>query len=155
MSTQAEQLQALLKRVQDNRQKPRVATVAATRAPSIEARPPAVSVPSPPQARAIATPPPPMAPEPRAKPKSATPLELAVEGQIASPVTAPLHTQTAAGIAPPPAASARPIEQPTLLVDSEPVQSQKPITNVVSKHPPRSSLTFGELLRRSLSLRPR
>jgi hypothetical protein len=42
-----------------------------------------------------------------------------------------------------------------MLVDPPVAQPSKPIVQVVSKHPPTASSSFGELLKRSLSLRPR
>jgi hypothetical protein len=52
-------------------------------------------------------------------------------------------------------AQARPVQEGTLVADVAPAEPSKPIAHVVSTHPPFTSLSFGELLRRSLSLRPR
>jgi hypothetical protein len=41
-----------------------------------------------------------------------------------------------------------------VLADAGAMQPSKPIAHVVSPHPPAVALTFGELLRRSLALRP-
>jgi DNA polymerase-3 subunit gamma/tau len=53
----------------------------------------------------------------------------------------------------PPAAPAP--REGAMLVDPPVVQPSKPIVQVVSKHPPTAASNFGELLKRSLSLRPR
>jgi len=58
---------------------------------------------------------------------------------------------------PPPAAtlSASSSHGEPLIIDPPVPQPSKPVVQVVSKHPPSMALSFGELLRRSLSLRPR
>jgi hypothetical protein len=78
------------------------------------------------------------APEP-ARPKAApSPLQAAVESRVSRPGQGPVEEVRG-----------------QLLELDEPVASTKPIAQVVSKHPPTTALAFGELLRRSLALRPR
>jgi hypothetical protein len=59
-----------------------------------------------------------------------------------------------------PAAAAEPlttrqVSDSPIIIDPAVAQASKPVAQVVSKHPPSVALSFGELLRRSLSLRPR
>jgi len=57
---------------------------------------------------------------------------------------------------PPPAVTLSATSQGEPLIIDPPIpQPSKPVAQVVSKHPPSVALSFGELLRRSLSLRPR
>jgi hypothetical protein len=171
MSNQTDRLEALLARVQQNRQQPRAvagfaSTIAGHAAPGPAAAPP--------ERRAEPRAPEPRAPEPRAKP-AATPLEMAFENSVnvsanAAPARAPNaapSVNTAPARAPNAGAGPRGATQPlhsqpaaapregVMLVDPSPMQPGRPIAQVVSKHPPSQAATFGELLRRSLSLRPR
>jgi hypothetical protein len=164
MNTQVDRLQALLQRVQLNRSKPHavwVAPVSAeqarsaepSRAAAVPAPAPHMSAPAPhmPATQSPRGPDPTVrsgAPEPRAKPATATPLEMAVEGHFSRPVPAEPAAKPAV-------ATASGSSQGVALVDVALPQPQKPIAHVVSKHPHSSAATFGDLLRRSLSLRPR
>jgi hypothetical protein len=165
MSTQVERLEALLERVRENRGQPRAGAPAQPAAPArFEAAAPAPARPAPPPAPAAARAEPRQAD--RAKP-GATPLEMAFEDQLSGP-----HAPPQAKPAPQPApASFKPREaapsfaqqssaaaaprEGAMLVDPVVPQPSKPIVQVVSKHPPSVASTFGELLKRSLSLRPR
>ena len=166
MSTQVERLEALLERVQANRAHPRAPGQAAQPAAAarFDARAPAAPArPAPPPAAAARAEP--RQPD-RGKP-GATPLEMAFEDQLsgahAPPQAKPAPQQAAPSFTPrepapsfsqQPAAPAGPREG-AMLVDPQVAQPSKPIVQVVSKHPPSVASTFGELLRRSLSLRPR
>src|SRR6185295_111636 len=92
----------------------------------------------------------------RGKP-GATPLEMAFEDQLsgahAAPQAKPAQQPAPASFSPQAAASA--VREGAMLVDPAVPQPSKPIVQVVSKHPPSVASTFGELLKRSLSLRPR
>ena len=55
----------------------------------------------------------------------------------------------------PQAVAAPALREGAMLVDPPLSQPSKPIVQVVSKHPPSVAANFGELLKRSLSLRPR
>jgi hypothetical protein len=70
---------------------------------------------------------------------------MAVEGRLGSPAA-----QGAASMQQQPASY-----EGRVVADPQPVQPGRPIAHAVSMHPPSQALTFGELLRRSLSLRPR
>jgi hypothetical protein len=88
-----------------------------------------------------------MAPEPRSAPgpmparpsaPGSTPLEMALEGEVAR------------------AAAAHALEiEGRVIADPAPPIPSKPIAQATTKHPPASGNTFGDLLRRSLALRPR
>lgn len=178
MNTQVERLEALLVRVQENRQRPRPAAAARKPAPAIAApslnetrrgvpapaAPPVSARPAESPLRSVP------AIETRGKPKSATPLELAVEEGILQPaqaepprapaapapvVAAPVAPAPAAPRAARQAAAKPPPTEGVVLVDVAPTTPSKPIVQVLSPHPPQAASTFGELLRRSLSLRPR
>ena len=151
MSSQVNRLQALLQRVEDNRKKPRAAAVA-TPAPELRPAPAARAAPAPAAAPVRAAPP----PEQRPKPKAATPLEMAVEGRMSQPVSPqPEVKRPMPQTTPKIAAVAAPVSEGVLLVEGTMAEPSKPIVHVVSKHPPSTALSFGDLLRRSLSLRPR
>jgi hypothetical protein len=185
MSQQVERLQALLDRVQRNRAAPRngapvPARAAAVAAPAAQ-RP---AMPPPPEAIAqIATPAPTTspgrktAPTPlemafegrasRAQSMDAPTQPIAIAPMAPTPAPAPAPRAQAPAAAPAPRA---PVAQPApapapkaapapvegrVLAEAGEVQATKPIAQVVSKQPPIAALSFGELLRRSLSLRPR
>ena len=97
----------------------------------------------------------------------ATPLEMALEGEVARAAES-----AAAMPAPAPAARPQPAPQSALaepavvrhepieaggrvLADPTPPQPTRPIVQAVTKHPPNQPHTFSELLKRSLALRPR
>jgi hypothetical protein len=109
--------------------------VPAAAAPAPAAAPAAISMPGQPA---------------RAKP-APTPLEMALEGRASRQPERPPPAAEAAPItfAPPAPQGGRVLAEP---VTAEPT---KPIVQVVSKQPPHAAASFGELLRRSLSLRPR
>jgi hypothetical protein len=152
MSRQVDRLQALLQRVEDNRKKPRAVAAFAP-----EAVPAPVAAPAPPAVRAPAAPVRSAAPAPeqRPKPKAPTPLEMAVEGRISQPAMPPPEAKPQLPPTRPRVAAVAPAPQGVLLVEGTLAEPSKPIAHVVSMHPPSTALTFGELLRRSLSLRPR
>lgn len=77
----------------------------------------------------------------------ATPLEMALEGEVARAAaqTAPVPSE--------PFAPAMP--QGRVLADPAPPTVTRAIAQAVTKHPPTTGHTFGEVLRRSLALRPR
>jgi hypothetical protein len=82
----------------------------------------------------------------------ATPLEMALEGEVARAADAA-------------AMSAAPMRSEQrgellegggrVLADPTPPQLNRPIVQAVTKHPPTTPNSFGELLKRSLALRPR
>jgi hypothetical protein len=162
MSTQqVQRLEALLERVQENRAQPRAGAPAQPAAPArFEAAAPAPARPAPPPAPAA----------PRAEPRQpdrakagATPLEMAFEDQLsgahappqAKPAPASFTPREAAPSFSKQSAAAAAPREGAMLVDPLVPQPSKPIVQVVSKHPPSVASTFGELLKRSLSLRPR
>jgi hypothetical protein len=172
MSTQVDRLQALLERVQANRGRPRASAPAVQPAAAVrfDAPAPAPSA-SPPRHAPPAAP-----PAARAEPRSAdraragaTPLEMAFEDQLSGAHAAPqakpaqpAAREPAPSFSPREAASSREPAAPAvasregaMLVDPPVPQPSKPIVQVVSKHPPSVASNFGELLKRSLSLRPR
>lgn len=168
MSTgQVQRLEGLLARVQKNRNEPRIANAAAVAntaqlpTPAVAARvatpspfedavesrlskpaqPVAAPVPAPvvpmaaPAARAVSLKPTPAA-QPAARPaslKPAAPVAVARAVAVAAPVDPNAPARIATSPAPPSA----------------------PIAQVASAHPSMEGLSFGELLRRSLALRPR
>ena len=93
----------------------------------------------------------------------ATPLEMAVEDTLDRPAVAPvvqLPTRAAQPAAPPaPVAQAQPAtaarRDGVVLADPVPATPARPIAQVLSKHAPITPTSFGDLLKRSLSLRPR
>jgi len=174
-----EKLEALLARVQHNRDVPRMAPSAPAFAsepqeesfedpPSLVPEPSFAPEPARPQA-AVPVPRPPVRPitEPIAMPTASrparTPLELAVENKLERPSThpnlqppQPVQPSGPAAV-PPPVAFARPAssDEPVILADPPPPTASRSIGQVVSKAAPIASQTFGDLLRKSLSLRPR
>jgi hypothetical protein len=159
MSTrQVERLEALLATVQRNRGAQRGDNGAerVQQAPAVVRRTPAEPPPAPVAAPVSAPPPPPPAPpapapamaQPaRARP-APTPLEMALEGRASGGVGKP---ERAAPAAPPPS----PPTEGRVLAEPNTAEPTKPIVQVVSKQPPAAAASFGELLKRSLSLRPR
>lgn len=158
MSQQVERLQALLERVQRNRgARPAAApaaavAVAAAAQAAFQERPEPMA-----PARAQA------APGGRAK-TAPTPLEMALEDRASrrvDPPTQPISftpgPMPRAAVPPPaqPLAQSPASEAGRVLSDPEPAEPSKPIVQVVSRQPPIAASSFGELLRRSLSLRPR
>ena len=148
MSTPVDRLQALLGRVQQNRGKARAQQEARQEDVDTLTAPPA-GYERPARPAAVAA-----APEPRPKPKAPTPLEMAVEGRIGQPaieaVAAPRLVSARPQVAPPP-----PAADSVMVIEGAVPEPSKPIMHVVSTHPPTTAPSFGELLRRSLSLRPR
>jgi hypothetical protein len=167
MNVQVQKLEELLERVQRNRAKPRVGSAAAPAAarpavasepeivvahePAVEAPPMAQPAPAreeKPAARERISQP---APAPAARGKYPTPFEEAVEEQLAQPEPA---RQPAA--APEPVRTARLTPgRPLRITPAELTRAAGAVASVVSPHPDAEAATFGELLRRSLSLRPR
>jgi hypothetical protein len=89
----------------------------------------------------------------------ATPLEMALEGEVA-------RAADAAAAMPAPAPVQRPEPRPDpraeleggagrILADPTPPQPTRPIVQATTKHPPAQPNSFAELLKRSLALRPR
>jgi len=154
MSTQqVERLTALLARVQRNRSSSRGGNGASARQPVAAVAPPAAA-PAPKRGEL----PVPSAPVPSAPSRgrhAPTPLEMALEGRVSQPAeqfTRPVDVApvpTPAPAAAPARAAGRVLAEP---ITPEP---SKPIVQVVSKQPPHAAASFGELLKRSLSLRPR
>jgi hypothetical protein len=147
MSTQVERLQALLERVEHNRQKPRApqATARAMSEVSAAAAPMAAAS----REVAVSRPAAPVAQPAPARPAASSPQRHVVAQEVVAPARVPRAAEPAAAKAP-----AAP-NQPSLLVDPVLETPSKPIAQVVSKHPPSTTLSFGDLLRRSLSARPR
>jgi hypothetical protein len=180
-SAQVEKLEALLARVQRNRTQPRAGSgsngrprdemsfegvtsvrpapepvqPAQARPPTPMAAPEMQAPPVPrPQVRAITEPI--AAPGPGASRPARTPLEMAVENKLERPSTHPHQQPSSAVTVPQPVSFARSAsDEPVMLADPAPVQASRGIGQVVSKSPPIVAQTFGDLLRRSLSLRPR
>jgi hypothetical protein len=148
MSSQVDRLQALLGRVQQNRLKPHAEHGASMR--------PVASASSNTTGRSDA----------RAEPRAASRAEASF-GQREAPTSTvgrpAADTSFAGKFSVPPGAIgsaaapniARQAAEQPLLIDPPIPQPTKPVAQVVSKHPPSVASTFGELLRRSLSLRPR
>jgi hypothetical protein len=168
MSTQqVERLTALLARVQRNRSLPRSDNGASRPQPApmpapVAAAPPArraepqVAAVLPPAA-VIAAP----AAAARARP-APTPLEMAFEGRVSQPHQAtqpidlaPLPTASSGGGTAPALHGGASARDGRVLAEPNTPEPSKPIVQVVSKQPPHTAASFGELLRRSLSLRPR
>ncbi|MDD9943407.1 MAG: hypothetical protein OXU20_20370 [Myxococcales bacterium] len=177
MSGQVQRLQSLLETVQRNRAQPRPARVspadgAGARAEGV-AEPQPVSLvaeaPAPPRAAAKPVPsgmpqaeprtapmpkvqPAAPAPPQRAAPAPPAPPNAAKRKATASPLMAALDESLGKTVPPAPlAAPTGPQQIP--LPPTE--QGSKPVAQVVSAAPSVDELTFGELLHRSLSLRPR
>jgi hypothetical protein len=172
---QVEKLEALLARVQANRgaARPAPSSGASAREESFEDPPSLVPEPSfftpqpakspaPPQPAAAPVPRPPVrsstepiAPSATASRPARTPLELAVETKLERPSTHP--NQASAGpVVPPPVSFQRSSsDEAVVLADPAPPTASRSIGQVVSKSAPIVAQTFGDLLRRSLSLRPR
>ena len=162
MSTQqVERLTALLARVQRNRNSSRGGNGARAPQPVAAIAPPA-AVPAPRRAEVpVPSAPAPTAPAPTAPARgrhAPTPLEMALEGRVSQPaerfarpidVAAPVAAPVPAPVPAPARAAGRVLAEP---ITPEP---SKPIVQVVSKQPPHAAASFGELLKRSLSLRPR
>lgn len=120
------------------------------RVPDMKPRPPAQLPPQP--DRPMPAPARPTAP-------GATPLEMALEGEVARAADAAAASLPAA---PPPrletrADPARELEGGAgrILADPTPPQPTRPIVQATTKHPPTQPNSFAELLKRSLALRPR
>jgi hypothetical protein len=161
MSERVERLEALLQRVQRNRTV-RGEARAGAGLPVSPARAVAAAGPRPrlePSAAAAPASPPQAAP---ARPKPApTPLEMAFEARVSRPAEAPRPVLRSSGVptlalgSEPPTAVRPAPQDGRVLVEPGAPEPTKPIVQVVSKQPPIVPSTFGELLRRSLSLRPR
>ena len=117
------------------------------------ARPPAGAAPVPrPPVRPITEP---IAPSATASRPARTPLELAVETKLERPSTHP-NLQSSGPAVPSPVTFHRSTsDEPVMLADPPPPTASRSIGQVVSKSAPIVAQTFGDLLRRSLSLRPR
>jgi len=145
MSGQVDRLQALLRRVQQNRGKPRPdgggGEHGARERGGVSMRPPQRE-----PGRSESRPAP--GPEPRAASR--------VEEREPREIPTSAFPRPRLDV-PPPAAtlSASSSHGEPLIIDPPVPQPSKPVVQVVSKHPPSMALSFGELLRRSLSLRPR
>jgi hypothetical protein len=168
MSSQVDRLQALLHRVQQNRVKPRPDGGAGEQlgarergAPSGRPVPmagaPMASAPMASAPMAAAAPPqrelarPDSRPAPGPEPRAASRVEQRDPHEVPTSVVPRPRVD-----APPPAATLSAASRGEPLIIDPPVpQPSKPVVQVVSKHPPSVALSFGELLRRSLSLRPR
>ena len=88
----------------------------------------------------------------------ATPLEMALEGEVAraaesAAASMPVRTDPT----PSQQAAAARLEETggRVLADPTPPQPSRPIVQAVTKHPPVQAGSFAELLKRSLALRPR
>jgi len=116
-------------------------------------------------ARVPAQPERPMPAPARPSAPGATPLEMALEGEVAraadaaAAMPAPFSMPAAA-----PAQRPEPRPDPRaeleggagrVLADPTPPQLTRPIVQATTKHPPTQPNSFGELLKRSLALRPR
>jgi hypothetical protein len=180
-AVQVERLEALLVRVQRNRTQPRPASgdngrsrdeasfegvtsqrpapepiQAAQARPPAPLAPPEMSAPPVPRPQMRAITEPLAAPGPGASRPARTPLEMAVENKLERPSTHPHLQPSAAVTVPQPVSFARSgSDEPVMLADPPPPQASRGIGQVVSKSPPIAAQTFGDLLRRSLSLRPR
>jgi translation initiation factor IF-2 len=132
------------------------------RAPAIEEELDFSSLPPPGASRAPAQEPAFTPAERRTRP-GATPLELAVEDTLDRPAVSPVVSQPARPPAPaaaqpapaPPVAQAAQRRDGVVLADPAPPNPGRPIAQTISKQPPISPTSFGDLLKRSLSLRPR
>jgi hypothetical protein len=184
MTEQLDKLSALLLRVQENRRAPRGARGTG---PVAAANPPAAAVaaarpvqPSPADDFADMTPAPLPPPRRPSVDRRATPLEMAVAGELEQQLAA---ASEARAIAAPPAEvrreapaarPARPVApavevqalqalqppqspqsiEPRIIEPDPPREIVRPIAQVMSKHAPPVDATFGAMLKRSLSLRP-
>jgi hypothetical protein len=130
------------------------------RAPAIEEELDFSSLPPPGASRAPAQEPAFTPAERRTRP-GATPLEMAVEDTLdrpaVSPIVSPPARAQAPAAAPQPAAAAQPAQRRdgVVLADPMPATPGRPIAQTLSKQPPVVPVSFGDLLKRSLSLRPR
>ena len=135
MNGEVERLQELLTRVQTNRGKPRASAVAAAVAAE-PVRPAPASVPAPekPLERAPA------------------PRQAAVEAPVARPrvASAPAAVERVA-----PSRASAPETGPQRVEPADVTQPVTSVAKVVSPHPDAAPMTFGELVHRSLSLKPR
>lgn len=168
---EVQRLEGLLARVQKNRNEPRLANAAA---PAVaEAPAAAAQLPTPAVAARVTTPSP---------FEDAVESRLSTPAQPAAPMTAP--AARAASLKPAPAAQpaarpaslkpaapaaaapqvavarAVPVAAPVdpnapARIATSPAPPSAPISQVASAHPSMEGVSFGELLRRSLSLRPR
>lgn len=171
-AVQVEKLEALLARVQKNRGAPRAIQPEPIEElfedpPSLVPEPASFFAPEPTKAPAAApVPRPPVraATEPIAMPSTPasrparTPLELAVEDKLERPSMqpGPQPQPSASAAVPLPMTFARPGgDEPVILADPPPATASRSIGQVVSKAAPIAAQTFGDILRRSLSLRPR
>jgi hypothetical protein len=185
MTEQLDKLSALLLRVQENRRAPRAARGAGPVAAAMpRAAPAAVARPaqqSPADDFADMTPAPLPPPRRPSVDRRATPLEMAVAGELEQQLAA---ASEARAIAAPPAEvrreapAARPVRppaapaveaqalqalqpaqspqsmEPRIIEPDPPREIVRPIAQVMSKHAPPVDATFGAMLKRSLSLRP-
>ena len=93
--------------------------------------------------------------------RTATPLEMAFEGEFArgtqtpSDLSAPSFGEAAPSHASAPAAPSTDLDMPLTFEPEPPREPARPIAQVMSKHTTPQDVTFGGLLKRSLSLRPR
>jgi len=97
----------------------------------------------------------PVAPAAPARPAPAAPARAAAQpapAAPAAPAPAPARAQVYQNA---PAPAPAPVREGRVLAEPTVAEPTKPIAQVLSKQPPIAALTFGELLRRSLSLRPR
>ena len=136
------------------------------RAPAVEEELDFSSLPPPGASRAPAAQEPAFTPAERRARPGATPLELAVEDTLDRPAVSPVQAPNRgpaqplaapAASAPAAAAPAAPAQRRdgVVLADPTPPAPARPIAQVLSKQPPIVPTSFGDLLKRSLSLRPR
>jgi hypothetical protein len=156
MSGHAERLQELLARVQGNRAQSRDEHDEASAGPVVVSDPPIEIDPFASMAPAPFAAAPKASPHPASPPgtAAATPLELAIEDEVVRASREPVRAAAPSPAAPAQAAPAASAQGRTL-ADPAPMAVSRPIAQSGAKHPPASGQTFGDLLRRSLSLRPR
>lgn len=162
MSTaQVQRLEGLLARVQQNRQARPAAATAASPA-SVEMDEPVFDAPKPkleptlPEPRVVAAPKP-MAPAPVAQPvvsMKPAPVAAPVAKAAPAPMAKPVTPEVAVARSIPVASAAVDPNVPSRVVTS-PAPPSAPIAQPTSPHPTMDGPSFGELLRRSLALRPR
>lgn len=176
-AAQVQKLEALLQRVQHNRGRARTpganVTAAGVPAPAAQLAPEPARAASMGAAAAAS-----VAARP-ARERLSTPLEMAVEGELNRPASAPAPRAPSQAQQPPRPAPAQPARQapepraptpqpmprasvaqpaaaqPSRIDSASIAPPSKPIANVVSKHPSTEASSFGQLLSRSLRLRPR
>lgn len=100
----------------------------------------------------------PVAPMPqRAASRTSTPLEMALEDEFnRQPMAAAPSKHVEPRMQAAPAAHRAEVSEQPFTIEPEPLQEPaRPIAQVMSKHAAEMDITFGAMLKRSLSLRPR